>query len=45
MLESKGGKRIFFSRGIDNLTITPNPRCDTHQGSSHFPSHKDEGAH
>jgi hypothetical protein len=34
MLESKGGKR-FFSRGIDDLVITPNPRCDVHQGSSH----------
>jgi hypothetical protein len=44
MLESKGGKMIF-SRGIDDLAITPNPRCDTHQGSSHFTSYKDEGAH
>jgi hypothetical protein len=44
MLESKGGKMIF-SCGIDDLAITPNPRCDTHQGSSHLPSHKDEGAH
>jgi hypothetical protein len=33
MLESKAGKRIF-SPGIDDLAITPNPRCDTHQGSS-----------
>jgi hypothetical protein len=40
MLESKGGKRIF-SRGIDGLAITTNPRCDTHQESSH----QDEGAH
>jgi hypothetical protein len=44
MLESKGGKMIFFC-GIDDLAITPNPRCDNHQGSSHFSSHKDEGAH
>jgi hypothetical protein len=44
MLESKGGK-IFFSCGIDDLAITPNLRCDTHQGSSHLPSHQDEGAH
>jgi hypothetical protein len=44
MLESKGGKRIF-SRGIDDSTITPNLRCDTYQGSSHLPSHQDEGAH
>jgi hypothetical protein len=44
MFESKGGKMIFF-RGIDDLAITSNLRCDTHQGSSHFPSHKDEGAH
>jgi hypothetical protein len=44
MLESKGGKRIF-SRGIGDLAITPNPRCDTHQGYSHLPSHQDEGAH
>jgi hypothetical protein len=35
MLESKGGKRIF-SRGIGDLTITPNPRCDTHKGLCHI---------
>jgi hypothetical protein len=44
MLESKRGK-IIFSRDIDDLTITPNPRCDTHQGSSHLSSHQDDGAH
>jgi hypothetical protein len=44
MFESKEGKRIF-SHGIDDLAITPNPRCDTQQGSSHLPSHQDEGAH
>jgi hypothetical protein len=44
MLESKGGKMIF-SRGISDLAITHSPRCDTHQGYSHLPSHQDEGAH
>jgi hypothetical protein len=44
MLESKWGKGIF-SCDIDDLAITPNPHCDTHQGSSHLPSHQDEGAH
>jgi hypothetical protein len=44
MLESKGGGMIF-SRGIGDLAITPNPRCDTHQGYSHLPSHQDEGTH
>jgi hypothetical protein len=34
-----------FFRGIDDLAITPNPRCDTHQEYSHLPSHQDEGAH
>jgi hypothetical protein len=40
MLESKGGKRIF-SRGIGDLAITPNPRCDTHKGLYHLPCHID----
>ena len=35
----------FFSRGIDVLAHTPNPRCDTHKESCHLPSHRDEGAH
>jgi hypothetical protein len=42
MLESKGGKRIF-SCGIGDLTITPNPRCDTHKGLCHLPCHIDNG--
>jgi hypothetical protein len=42
MLERKGGKRIFF-RGIDNLVIIPNPRCDTHNGLCHLPCHIDNG--
>jgi hypothetical protein len=36
---------MIFSCDIDDLAIIPNPRCDTHQGFSHLPSHKDEGAH
>jgi hypothetical protein len=40
MLESKGGKRIFF-RGIGDLTITPNSRCDTHKGLCYLPCHID----
>ena len=42
MLESKGVKRIF-SCGIDDLAITPNPRCDTHKGLCHLPCHIDNG--
>jgi hypothetical protein len=42
MPESKGGKRIF-SRGISDLTITPNPRCDTHKGLYHLPCYIDNG--
>jgi hypothetical protein len=40
MLKSKGGKRIF-SRGIDDLAIIPNPRCDTHKGLFHLSCHID----
>jgi hypothetical protein len=36
---------MIFSRGIDDLAITPNPHCGTHQGSSYLPSHQDEGTH
>jgi hypothetical protein len=42
MLESKGGKRNF-SRGIGDLAIIPNPRCDTHKGLCHIPCHIDNG--
>jgi hypothetical protein len=34
-----------FSRDIGDLAITHNPRCDTHQEYSHFPSHQDDDAH
>jgi hypothetical protein len=34
-----------FSRGVDVLAHTPNPRCDTHKEYCHLPSHQDEGAH
>jgi hypothetical protein len=40
MLESKGGKEIF-SRGIGDLAIIPNPRCDSHKGLCHLPCHID----
>src|SRR6185312_8747518 len=47
MLEYKEWTRDnrIFSRGIDVLAHTPNPRCDTHKESCHLPSHRDEGAH
>jgi hypothetical protein len=40
MLESKGGTKNF-SRGIGDLAITPNLRCDTHKGLYRLPCHID----
>jgi hypothetical protein len=34
---------MIFSRGIGDLAITPNPRCDTHKGLCHLPYHIDNG--
>jgi hypothetical protein len=35
--------RGFFSRGISDLAITSNPRCDTHNGLCHLLCHIDNG--
>jgi hypothetical protein len=34
---------MIFSRGIGDLAITPNPRCDTHKGLCHLSCHIDNG--
>jgi hypothetical protein len=32
---------MIFSRGIGDLAINPNPRCNTHKGLCHLPCHID----
>jgi hypothetical protein len=34
---------MIFSRDISDLTITPNPCCDTHKGLCHLPCHIENG--